>query len=162
MRSQATKAAEHTSKVIMHDPFAMRPFFGYNFGKYMSHWLSMADRPNAQLPKIFHVNWFRENSEGKLLWPGFSENLRVLDWMFKRTEGKVDVLQSAVGYLPRPGALDLQGIDVDMDACQSLDKEFWTREVEQLKKYFSEQVNDDMPEEMTRQLRMLEMRVAKM
>ncbi|GBP16293.1 Phosphoenolpyruvate carboxykinase [Eumeta japonica] len=86
MRSEATAAAEHKAKVIMHDPFAMRPFFGYNFGDYLQHWLSMESR--GKVPKIFHVNWFRKSNDGKFLWPGFCDNSRVLDWIFRRIDGE--------------------------------------------------------------------------
>ncbi|CAI9597154.1 unnamed protein product [Staurois parvus] len=88
MRSEATAAAEHKGKVIMHDPFAMRPFFGYNFGRYLAHWLSMEHLPSAKLPKIFHVNWFRKDKQGNFLWPGYGENIRVLEWMFNRINGR--------------------------------------------------------------------------
>lgn len=84
MRSEATAAAEHKAKTVMFDPFAMRPFFGYNFGHYLDHWLSFGAKENLKLPKIFHVNWFRKSSEGKFLWPGFGENSRVLDWICRR------------------------------------------------------------------------------
>ena len=84
MRSEATAAAEHKGKEIMNDPFAMRPFFGYNFSDYIRHWLSL-DKPNHQLPSVFHVNWFKKNKEGKFVWPGFGENIRVLDWILRRS-----------------------------------------------------------------------------
>lgn len=86
MRSEATAAAEHTGKVIMHDPFAMRPFFGYNFGHYLSHWLKFERKDHLKLPKIFHVNWFRKDDNGQYLWPGFGENCRVLDWICRRVD----------------------------------------------------------------------------
>lgn len=89
LRSEATAAAEYKGKVIMHDPFAMRPFFGYNFGHYLDHWLSFGQKPGLSLPKIFHVNWFRKDEEtGKFLWPGFGENCRVLDWVIRRVDGE--------------------------------------------------------------------------
>ena len=88
MRSEATAAAEHKKNIIMHDPFAMRPFFGYNFGDYLAHWLSFGDKPDLKLPKIFHVNWFRKGANGEFLWPGFGENCRVLDWICRRIDGE--------------------------------------------------------------------------
>lgn len=89
LRSEATAAAEHKGKVIMHDPFAMRPFFGYNFGHYLSHWLSFEQNGDLKLPKIFHVNWFRKDkSSGDFLWPGFGENCRVLDWVCRRVDNE--------------------------------------------------------------------------
>lgn len=150
-------------KVIMHDPFAMRPFFGYNFGQYLSHWLSMADHAGAKLPKIFHVNWFRKSSTGGFLWPGFGDNIRVLDWMFRRVNGEAGAMPSAVGYLPGYDSLNLQGLqDVDLNELFSLDREFWQREVEEVKKYFTTQVNDDLPKEVARQLELLHQRVKQM
>ncbi|XP_035244649.1 phosphoenolpyruvate carboxykinase, cytosolic [GTP] [Anguilla rostrata] len=161
MRSEATAAAEHKGKVIMHDPFAMRPFFGYNFGRYLSHWLSMARRPRARLPKIFHVNWFRKSPSGGFLWPGFGENIRVLEWVFRRLDGKAGAQPSAVGLLPAPGALDLSGLDepVDQEELFSLRKGFWEQEVREIRAYFRTQVNDDLPAEVERQLDLLEQRV---
>ncbi|CAI5687231.1 unnamed protein product [Oreochromis niloticus] len=164
MRSEATAAAEHKGKVIMHDPFAMRPFFGYNFGQYLSHWLSMADRSGAKLPKIFHVNWFRKSPTAGFLWPGFGENIRILDWMFRRVNGEAGAMPSAVGYLPCRDSLNLQGLQghVDLDELFSLDQEFWQREVDEIRKYFTTQVNADLPNEVAHQLALLQQRVKQM
>ncbi|NXV03842.1 PCKGC protein, partial [Cettia cetti] len=160
MRSEATAAAEHKGKIIMHDPFAMRPFFGYNFGKYLAHWLSMAHRPAAKLPKIFHVNWFRKDSQGKFLWPGFGENSRVLEWMFNRIEGKASAKPTAIGYIPTDAALNLKGLeDVNLTELFDISKEFWEKEVEEIKQYFEVQVNADLPYEIERELLALEMRI---
>ncbi|NXK32866.1 PCKGC protein, partial [Piprites chloris] len=160
MRSEATAAAEHKGKVIMHDPFAMRPFFGYNFGKYLAHWLSMAQRPAAKLPRIFHVNWFRKDSQGKFLWPGFGENSRVLEWMFNRIEGKASAKPTAIGYIPTDSALNLKGLeDVNLTELFDISKEFWEKEVEEIKQYFEVQVNADLPYEIERELLALEMRI---
>jgi len=132
----------------MHDPFAMRPFFGYNFGHYLSHWLSMARIKNAKLPAIFHVNWFRKGPDGKFLWPGFGENSRVLDWIFRRIDGEDIAQESAIGLLPKSGSINLQNLknDVDMTELFRLPKTFWQQEVEDLKEYFSAQVGSDLPE----------------
>uniref|UniRef100_A0A8C3QRL0 Phosphoenolpyruvate carboxykinase, cytosolic [GTP] n=1 Tax=Cyanoderma ruficeps TaxID=181631 RepID=A0A8C3QRL0_9PASS len=160
MRSEATAAAEHKGKIIMHDPFAMRPFFGYNFGKYLAHWLSMAHRPAAKLPKIFHVNWFRKDSQGKFLWPGFGENSRVLEWMFNRIEGKASAKPTAIGYIPTDAALNLKGLeDVNLTELFDISKEFWEKEVEEIKQYFEVQLNADLPYEIERELLALEMRI---
>ncbi|NWH31950.1 PCKGC protein, partial [Chloropsis hardwickii] len=160
MRSEATAAAEHKGKIIMHDPFAMRPFFGYNFGKYLAHWLSMAHRPAAKLPRIFHVNWFRKDSQGKFLWPGFGENSRVLEWMFNRIEGKASAKPTAIGYIPTAAALNLKGLeDVNLTELFEISKEFWEKEVEEIKQYFEVQVNADLPYEIEREVLALEMRI---
>ncbi|XP_048753018.2 phosphoenolpyruvate carboxykinase, cytosolic [GTP]-like isoform X1 [Ostrea edulis] len=161
MRSEATAAAEHTGKVIMHDPFAMRPFFGYNFGHYLKHWLSFQEKENVELPKIYHVNWFRKDKNGKFIWPGFGENSRVLDWIFRRVNGEDCVVPSAIGNLPKKGSLNLDGLkdDVDMDALFSIPKEYWQQEVRDIGKYFDEQVHEDLPPEIMKELRGLEARV---
>ena len=86
----------------MHDPMAMRPFMGYNFGEYLQHWLNL-EQPGRHMPKVFHVNWFRLNEQGKFLWPGFGENIRVIDWMFKRCNGEDVAEPSPIGYLPKSG-----------------------------------------------------------
>jgi len=167
MRSEATAAAEHKGKVIMHDPFAMRPFFGYNFGKYLDHWLSM-DKPGRHLPKIFHVNWFRKDANKKFMWPGFGENIRVLEWIFNRVDDNkpcsmVNCVDSPIGVLPTNESINATGLDgVDVSDCLKLEKDFWTQEVVEIKKYFDEQVNKDLPKPIAKELDMLRQRVGKM
>ncbi|EDV36407.1 uncharacterized protein Dana_GF11970 [Drosophila ananassae] len=162
MRSEATAAAEHKGKVIMHDPFAMRPFFGYNFGDYLSHWLSMEKR--GKVPKIFHVNWFRKSEDGQFLWPGFGENSRVLDWIFRRVEGEKCYEESAIGRLPSKDSLNLAGLDekIDLEQLFSLPKDFWAQEAREIEKYFKEQVGQHLPREVADQLEVLKARVADM
>ena len=150
-----------TGKVVMHDPFAMRPFFGYNFGHYLDHWLSFSDKSNLKLPKIFHVNWFRKGDQG-FMWPGFGENCRVLDWMFRRVSGEDCAVKSAVGYVPRSGSLDLSGLkdeDVDMNGLFDLPKDFWKMEVKELGNYFDEQLGEDCPAKIRQELKKLEQRI---
>ncbi|KAG7158311.1 phosphoenolpyruvate carboxykinase, cytosolic [GTP]-like [Homarus americanus] len=164
MRSEATAAAEHKGKVIMHDPFAMRPFFGYNFGHYLQHWLSMETRTDKPLPKIFHVNWFRKSEKGRFIWPGFGDNVRVLDWILKRVDGEDVAEESAVGLLPKASSINMDGLEhenVDMDELFSLPKEFWEQEVRDIAKYFDEQVGDELPNEVREQLKMLGKRIEK-
>ncbi|XP_066483729.1 phosphoenolpyruvate carboxykinase [GTP], mitochondrial [Tiliqua scincoides] len=163
MRSESTAAAEHKGKVIMHDPFAMRPFFGYNFGRYLEHWLSMEERKGVRLPKIFHVNWFRKDAAGNFLWPGFGENSRVLDWIFRRCDGEESAKETPIGYIPKDGALDLSGLTkVNHQELFSLPKEFWEQEVREVRQYLTEQVNEDLPKEVMKELEALEKRVKKM
>ncbi|CAD5118136.1 DgyrCDS6872 [Dimorphilus gyrociliatus] len=163
MRSEATAAAEHTAKQIMNDPFAMRPFFGYNFGHYLDHWLSFGSKGNLKLPKIFHVNWFRKNNAGKFIWPGFGENSRVLDWIVRRCEGESIAKESAIGYLPAEGSLNIDGLkNVDMKELFHLPKEFWEKEIVELREYLTSQVGDDLPDAVLGELNALEKRVKDM
>lgn len=167
MRSEATAAAEHKGKVIMNDPFAMRPFFGYNFGDYLKHWLSMEDRAAAvggNTPKIFHVNWFRKNDQGKFLWPGFGENSRVLDWVLRRIDGEECYQQTPIGRIPTPGAINIEGLGQRVDEKQlfSIPKKFWQNEVEEIKQYYDNQLPHDLPEEIGKQWQELKSRVEDM
>ena len=158
-KSEATAAAEHKGKVIMHDPFSMRPFFGYNFGDYVSHWLSLGKNKRYNLPKIFNVNWFRKGANGQgFLWPGFGENIRVLDWIFRRCDGDDIAVKSPIGYLPKENSIDLDGLTekVDMEELFSTPSDFWTEEVAELRQYFSQQVGSSLPEEIVSQLDSLE------
>lgn len=163
MRSESTAAAEHKGKTIMHDPFAMRPFFGYNFGHYLEHWLSMEGRKGARLPHIFHVNWFRRDEAGRFLWPGFGENARVLDWICRRLEGEDSAQETPIGLVPKEGALNLSGLRaIDTSQLFSIPKDFWEQEVRDIRSYLTEQVNQDLPKEVLAELEALEDRVQKM
>ena len=146
----------------MHDPFAMRPFFGYNFGHYLQHWLSFQEKPDLKLPKIFHVNWFRKGGEGGFLWPGFGENSRVLDWIFRRINGEDCAQRTAIGYVPKFNSLDLSGLkeNVDLDALFKLEKDFWSQEVKEIQNYFDEQVGEDLPAAVQQELKKLEQRIS--
>jgi phosphoenolpyruvate carboxykinase (GTP) len=119
MGSETTAAATGAVGVMRRDPMAMKPFCGYNFADYFAHWLSF-DQPGAKLPKIFHVNWFRKGDDGRFLWPGFGENLRVLEWVIGRVEGRLGARETPVGLLPRAGDLDLAGLDLSAEAHSRL------------------------------------------
>uniref|UniRef100_F6ZWS0 phosphoenolpyruvate carboxykinase (GTP) n=1 Tax=Equus caballus TaxID=9796 RepID=F6ZWS0_HORSE len=150
-------------KIIMHDPFAMRPFFGYNFGRYLEHWLSMEGRKGVRLPRIFHVNWFRRDEAGHFLWPGFGENARVLDWICRRLEGEDSAQETPIGLVPKEGALDLSGLGaIDTTQLFSLPKDFWEQEVRDIRSYLTEQVNQDLPKQVLAELEALEGRVRRM
>lgn len=163
MRSEATAAAEHTGKIIMNDPFAMRPFFGYNFGNYLSHWLSMEKRAQAsrgQPPKIFHVNWFRKDSNGKFMWPGFGENIRVLEWILRRVNNEECHVKSPIGYVPKQECFNTENMaDINLPELFSIPKDFWTKEVREIGQYFDEQVNHDLPLPIAQELHDLKERI---
>jgi phosphoenolpyruvate carboxykinase (GTP) len=130
MGSETTAAATGAVGVMRRDPMAMKPFCGYNFADYFAHWLSF-DKPGAKLPKVFHVNWFRKGDDGKFLWPGFGDNLRVLEWMVKRANGKVGAVETPIGRLPDPADLDLDGVELSDEARAKLfgfDAEGWKAE----------------------------------
>lgn len=168
MRSESTAAAEHKGKQLMHDPFAMRPFLGYNFGEYLQHWLGLGlgrslGVGQARLPRIFHVNWFRRGMDGGFLWPGFGHNVRVLEWICGRVQGQAQAQASPIGLLPAPGSINLQGLPgVDMEALLHLPKDFWQREAAQIAQYLKVQVNRDLPQAIAEQAAALESRVAQM
>jgi len=140
MGSETTAAATGAVGVMRRDPMAMKPFCGYNFADYFAHWLSF-DQPGAKLPKIFHVNWFRKGDDGKFLWPGFGENLRVLEWMIRRVEGQADAVETPIGHLPRPADLNLEGVALSQEAEAKLfgfDRDGWRSEVESIGAYLEE------------------------
>ncbi|XP_031620284.1 phosphoenolpyruvate carboxykinase [GTP] [Contarinia nasturtii] len=166
MRSEATAAAEHKGKVIMNDPFAMRPFFGYNFGAYLKHWLSMETRAHsygAQPPKIFHVNWFRKDANGQFLWPGYGDNIRVLEWILKRINNESCAKKTAIGYIPSDGSLNVEQLqdEINVNELFSIPKEFWLKEIDDIIRYFDEQVGSDLPPEIAHELNDLKIRIEK-
>ncbi|OOG66285.1 phosphoenolpyruvate carboxykinase [Rhodanobacter sp. B04] len=119
MGSETTAAATGAVGVLRRDSMAMKPFCGYHYGDYFAHWLSL-DQPGAKLPKIFHVNWFRKGADGKFLWPGFGDNLRVLEWMINRVEERVDGVETPIGILPDTGELKLDGLALERDRLDEL------------------------------------------
>jgi phosphoenolpyruvate carboxykinase (GTP) len=137
LASETTAAATGQVGVIRRDPMAMKPFCGYNFGDYWQHWLEVGARL-ARPPRIYHVNWFRRDANGKYLWPGFGENLRVLAWMLERCAGRVGASDSAIGRLPLPEDLDRRGLDLAPQALAALlavDPTLWRKEVADLREY---------------------------
>lgn len=162
MASETTAAAAGAVGVVRRDPMAMRPFVGYDMGDYFSHWLEMGKKiPNP--PKIFHVNWFRTDDEGHFIWPGFGENMRVLMWILARCEGKVDAVETAIGYLPKPEDINIEGLDLDLDVMKELltvDHDAWLSDVENIKDFYK-QVGDRVPHELYDELAMLETNLKK-
>ena len=162
MASETTAAAAGAVGVVRRDPMAMRPFVGYNMGDYFKHWIEMGKViPNA--PKIFHVNWFRTDDEGHFIWPGFGDNMRVLLWILDRCDGKVDAVETAIGYVPKAGDINVEGLDITVDTIKELltvDKESWLADVENIKEFYA-MVGDHVPAEMYEELAALEARLSK-
>ncbi len=148
MASETTAAAAGAVGNLRRDPFAMLPFCGYNMGDYFGHWLKVGASADASnLPKIFYVNWFRKDADGRWLWPGYGENSRVLEWVFNRVAGTGDALESPIGYLPTKDAINRDGLDVseaDMEILLSVDAEDWRREVPLIREHFA-QFGDRLP-----------------
>ncbi len=158
MASETTAAAAGAIGVVRRDPMAMRPFVGYNMGDYWAHWLEMGKViPNK--PKIFHVNWFRTDDNGNFIWPGFGDNMRVLLWILARCEGKVDAVETPIGYVPKPEDINVEGLDgVTVDTIRDLltiDRESWLADVENIKEFYA-QVGSHVPTEMYDELAKLE------
>jgi len=158
--SETTAASVGQTGVVRRDPMAMQPFCGYNFGDYWQHWLNVGAKL-SRAPRIYHVNWFRRDANGKFLWPGFGENLRVLDWVLKRCAGAVGANETPIGNLPNTGDLNLQGLDVSADALKQLlavEPGLWKKEVAEVGKYL-EQYGSRLPAEMVAQLKETEKRL---
>jgi len=146
MASERTAAQVGALGEIRRDPMAMLPFCGYNMGYYFRHWLNMGKKMKKP-PKIFHVNWFRTDEKRKFLWPGFTENLRVLEWILDRCSGKVEAYKTPIGYVPYPADIDLTGIKLSegaLDKLLEVRKEDWLNELKSIKKFFS-QFKKDLP-----------------
>ena len=159
MASETTAAATGKVGVVRRDPMAMLPFCGYNMGEYFQHWLDMGKKiPNP--PKIFNVNWFRLDENGKFMWPGFGDNLRVLLWILARCNDTIDAVESPVGYLPNPEDIDLEGTNVTPEGLKellSIDKAAWEAELEDQKNHLAK--FDKLPEEIMHQYEALSERI---
>ena len=162
MASETTAAATGAVGVVRRDPMAMKPFVGYNMADYFGHWLEMGKKMDPEkAPKIFHVNWFRQDDEGHFLWPGFGDNMRVLLWILDRCEGKVDAVESPIGYLPKE--IDTTGLDISDDVMKellSVDKKIWLEDVDNAREYFA-QFGSRLPKEITEELNKLEANLKK-
>ncbi|HEV2490312.1 MAG TPA: phosphoenolpyruvate carboxykinase (GTP) [Candidatus Acidoferrales bacterium] len=152
MASETTAAATGAVGVTRRDPMAMLPFCGYNMADYFRHWLEMGKRA-AKPPKIFHVNWFRKGEDGKFLWPGYGENVRVLKWMLERIEGRAKAAETPIGFVPAPGSLTLDGLSISPETIEQLlhvDSQAWVEEQEGIGKFF-EKFGKRLPEEIAKE-----------
>ncbi|OFT25966.1 phosphoenolpyruvate carboxykinase [Brevibacterium sp. HMSC08F02] len=150
LSSEQTAAAEGKVGVVRRDPMAMRPFIGYNVGDYFQHWLNIGQTEGAKLPKIFYVNWFRRDDDNSFLWPGFSENSRVLKWVFERVAGTADAVDTPLGKAPAEGALDVDGLDVTPEQLQkalAIKPEEWAEELKSIEEWYTE-LGDHVPAEL--------------
>jgi len=160
--SERTAAAEGTVGELRNDPFAMLPFCGYNMGDYFGHWLKMEEKTSEdKLPKIFNVNWFRKDNSGKFMWPGFGENIRVLEWIFERVKNPQanNVTETPIGYLPTKESLNLEGINISEENMQKLltvDTSSWQKEAERMKTYLTQVYGKRLPENLLKQVEALE------
>ena len=156
MSSETTAAATGAVGVLRHDPMAMKPFAGYHMADYFQHWIDMGKKVTNP-PKIFNVNWFRQGENGEFLWPGFGDNMRVLDWILKRCDGKVDAQETAIGYVPYAKDIDLEGLDYSVDTLESIlyvDKKRWSAEADEIAEYYK-QFGDRLPAELKESLETL-------
>ena len=161
--SETTAAATGAVGVLRHDPMAMKPFIGYNVGDYWAHWLEMGEKLGDKAPKIFNVNWFKQDENGNFIWPGFGDNMRVLDWIIKRCEGTIDAEKTPIGYLPKKGDINLKGIEDEVtseveDKLLAVDRDLWKKEVEEMKEFYK-QFGDKLPDGLKQELADLEARL---
>ncbi|MBQ6932425.1 MAG: phosphoenolpyruvate carboxykinase (GTP), partial [Clostridia bacterium] len=157
MASETTAAAAGAVGVVRRDPMAMLPFCGYNTGDYWQHWINIGETLDAdKAPKIFNVNWFRKDDEGNFMWPGFGDNLRVLEWILDRCDGKVDADEVAIGYVPKAEDINLEGIEdeVSIDTLKAMldvDKELWTAETAGIEEFYAK-FGDKLPKTLADEL----------
>ncbi len=167
--SETTAAATGEVGVLRHDPMAMKPFIGYNVGDYWAHWLEMGEKLGDKAPKIFNVNWFKQDEDGNFIWPGFGDNMRVLDWIIKRCEGTVDAEETAIGYLPMKEDLNIEGLEDEvtpeiLDKLLAVDKSLWSKEIAEMRRYYKEDIAEKgghVPAALWEQLDKIEARLAK-
>ncbi len=163
MASEKTAAAAGNVGELRFDPMAMLPFCGYNMADYFAHWLEIGRREDSKLPRIFYVNWFRKDDDGKFLWPGFKENARVLAWIFRRCEGKAEAVETEIGFVPPigEGGIDTSGLEISEEQMAQLlevDPEAWRAQMPQTREHYA-RFGDRLPKEMRAQLEALEQRL---
>jgi phosphoenolpyruvate carboxykinase (GTP) len=163
MSSEMTAAAAGTVGQLRFDPMAMLPFCGYNVGDYFAHWLKLGAEADAdKLPKIFYVNWFRKADDGHFMWPGFGENSRVLEWVFRRCDGDAEAIETPIGLVPAPGSLNVDGLDIDdadLEALLTVDEAAVAAEIDQVRGHL-DSVGDSLPGTLRDELAALEQRLA--
>ena len=161
MASETTAAAAGAVGVVRRDPMAMLPFCGYNMGDYFAHWIDMGKKLGDKAPKIFNVNWFRLDGEGHFIWPGFGDNLRVVDWILKRCGGKADAVETPIGFVPKAEDIDLTGLDLSLDTLKGIlavDKEEWKKEADGITEFYKK-FGDKLPAQLRSQLDSLKARL---
>ncbi|NMA59531.1 MAG: phosphoenolpyruvate carboxykinase (GTP) [Clostridiales bacterium] len=161
MASETTAAATGAVGVVRHDPMAMLPFCGYNMADYFAHWLAMGKKLSNP-PKIFNVNWFRLDDNGNFIWPGFGDNMRVLDWILQRCEDVVDAVDTPIGYMPKPDDINLEGLDFTKDQLVSIldcDKDTWKQEAQEIENFYTTKFGDTLPKELYEELAALKKRL---
>jgi phosphoenolpyruvate carboxykinase (GTP) len=162
MASETTAAATGAVGTLRRDPFAMLPFCGYNMADYFAHWLRIGERADPEkLPKLFLVNWFRRDADGHFLWPGYGDNSRVLEWVFERAGSRGDAVETPIGWVPAPGAIDIEGLDVskeDLEELLRVDADEWQSEVPLIREHYA-QFGDRLPEALRGTLDELERRL---
>lgn len=162
--SETTAAAAGKVGQLRHDPFAMLPFCGYNMGDYFGHWIQIGRMTDAyKLPKIYFVNWFRKDENGKFIWPGYGDNMRVLKWIFERVEGKAHAVDTPIGRLPDASDIDMEGLDITQENFQKLftvNKEDWLNEINEMREYYKI-FGDHLPKELSAELDKIEVRLKK-
>jgi len=159
--SEMTAAAFGAIGQLRRDPMAMLPFCGYNMADYWGHWLNMGKKDGAKMPKVYYVNWFRKNEEGKFMWPGFGENSRVLKWVFERCAGTADAVETAIGNMPTLDGIDFSGLDMsdeDIADLMRVDTEGWLSELPSIEEYY-DTFGDHLPEELRNQVKALRERL---
>ena len=158
MSSETTAAATGATGVLRHDPMAMKPFTGYHMGDYFAHWVEMGKKVKNP-PKIFNVNWFRTDEKGNFMWPGFGDNMRVLEWILKRCENKADAVETPVGFVPRAEDIDLTDLDYeikkgkkftvdDLKEILEIDADKWLKEADEIEGYYKGTIKDRIPQEL--------------
>lgn len=161
MASETTAAAAGKVGVVRRDPMAMLPFCGYNMGDYFAHWFHMGEVLGDKAPKIFNVNWFRVDEDGNFIWPGFGDNLRVLEWIIKRCDGEVDAIETPIGYVPKVEDINLDGLDFELDTLKSIlevDNELWRKEAEGITEFYKK-FGDKLPKKLEKELKGLKERL---
>ncbi|MDD3692511.1 MAG: phosphoenolpyruvate carboxykinase (GTP) [Oscillospiraceae bacterium] len=161
MASETTAAAAGAVGVVRRDPMAMLPFCGYHMGDYWTHWLEMGKKLGDKAPKIFNVNWFRLDDDGNFIWPGFGENLRVLEWIIKRCEDKVGAEETPIGFIPKVEDINTEDLDISVDALKSIlevDNDIWKEEADGIAEFYKK-FGDKLPKELENQLNALKARL---